>query len=73
MRCRRMLVPLDLSPCGLQRALDVASDRKHSVYDAACLALAEETDGLLWTEDRELLKRFPARTTDTRELQRRLR
>lgn len=57
----------------LQRALAVAGEGKLSFYDAAYLALAEEADGLLWTEDRELLKRFPARTADTKELLRRLR
>lgn len=56
----------------LARALAVAEDGKLTFYDAAYLALAEERDALLWTEDRELLKRFSARTASTAELTRRL-
>ncbi|HWH08809.1 MAG TPA: type II toxin-antitoxin system VapC family toxin [Candidatus Thermoplasmatota archaeon] len=78
-RAPRLLDALQLaevrrpSPNALARALGIAGEGKLSFYDAAYLALAEETDGLVWTEDRELLKRFPGRTTDTRELERRLR
>lgn len=78
-RAPRLLDALQLaevrrpSPNAFVRALAIAGEGKLSLYDAAYLALAEEADGLLWTEDRELLKRFPARTTDTKELQRRLR
>lgn len=62
-----------LSDAALARAMDVAADGKLSFYDAAYLALAEDVGGLLWTEDREILKRFPGRTADTKELLRRLR
>lgn len=62
-----------LSATALARAVDVASDGKLSFYDAAYLAIAEEVGGLLWTEDREILKRFPGRTADTKEMLRRLR
>lgn len=61
-----------LSPAAAARAMDLAVDGKLSFYDAAYLSLAEERDGVLWTEDREILKRFPGRTTDTKDLPRRL-
>lgn len=78
-RAPRLLDALQLaevrrpSPNTFVRALAVAGEGKLSFYDAAYLALAEEADGLVWTEDRELLKRYPGRTTDTKELRRRLR
>ncbi|HEX2022069.1 MAG TPA: type II toxin-antitoxin system VapC family toxin [Candidatus Thermoplasmatota archaeon] len=62
----------DLQPASFHRALSVAADGKLTFYDAAYLALAEQQGGVLWTEDREILKRFPARTADTQELLNRL-
>lgn len=56
----------------LQRALAIAGDGKPSFYDAAYVALAEDVNGTLWTEDREVLKRYAGRTASTRELARRL-
>lgn len=59
------------SPESFVRALAL-SRPKGSFYDAAYVALAEESGGLLWTEDKEILRRFPERAVDTRELLRRL-
>lgn len=60
------------SPEALARALDIAGDGKLSFYDATYVALAEELASTLWTEDREILKRFPRQTADTTELLRKL-
>ncbi len=61
-----------LAPDAFHRALAVATEGKLTFYDAAYLALAEQRDALLWTEDKEILKRFPARAASTQELRRRL-
>lgn len=63
------LVPL--SESAADRAMAVAAAKKLSFYDAAYLAVAEEADVSLWTEDKEILKRFPGRTASTVELMRR--
>lgn len=63
---------VEVRPPAFHRALAIATDGKLSFYDAAYLALAEQHDATLWTEDKELLKRFPGRTADTKELRRRI-
>lgn len=60
-----------LDDAGFHRALGLAIEGRLSFYDAAYLALAEQEDGVLWTEDKEILKRFPGRTANTAELGRR--
>lgn len=65
------LVPL--GDAALARAMGIAVDGKLSFYDAAYLALAEQERATLWTEDREILKRFPKQTASTAELLRKLR
>lgn len=68
---RALAVRVELAEAGLHRALRIAIDGKLSFYDAAYLALAEQEDALLWTEDKEILKRFPKQTASTSELKRR--
>lgn len=65
-----LAVPVALAQAGLHRALTIAMDGKLSFYDAAYLALAEQEDATLWTEDKEILKRFPGRSASTAELAR---
>jgi predicted nucleic acid-binding protein len=60
------------APQAFHRALAIAAEGKLTFYDAAYLALAEGRDAILWTEDKDILKRFPARTANTQELRRRL-
>lgn len=67
---RALAVPLELADAGLVRAFRIASEGKLSFYDAAYLALAEQEDATLWTEDKEILKRYPGRTASTAELAR---
>lgn len=50
------------------RALDIALASKVSYYDATYVALAEKEEGLLWTEDKEILRKFPGLATDTAAL-----
>lgn len=64
---------VQLSVETLERAFGIALDGKLSFYDASYVALAEQTSAILWTEDKEILKRFPAVTANTAELSRRLR
>lgn len=68
---RELALSIPLESPGLLRAFDVALDGKLSFYDAAYLALAEQEEGTLWTEDKEILKRFPGRSASTAELTRR--
>lgn len=60
------------SPLVAESALRTASQRQLTFYDASYVALAESLDGLLWTEDREILKRAPACSIDTKGLRARL-
>lgn len=68
---RALAVRAVLSEEGLHRALRIAMDGKLSFYDAAYLALAEQEGALLWTEDKEILKRFPKQAASTAELKKR--
>ncbi|HWG91124.1 MAG TPA: type II toxin-antitoxin system VapC family toxin [Candidatus Thermoplasmatota archaeon] len=52
----------------LARAMRMVSERRLSFYDAAYLALAEEKGGVLWTEDKEILRAFPHLAVDTKKL-----
>ncbi|HUR69376.1 MAG TPA: type II toxin-antitoxin system VapC family toxin [Candidatus Thermoplasmatota archaeon] len=67
---RALAVPAELTQPTLHRALAIAIEGKLSFYDAAYVALAEETGSTLWTEDKEILKRFPRHSASTAELTR---
>jgi predicted nucleic acid-binding protein len=68
---RALAVPTLLREEGLHRALRIAMEGKLSFYDAAYVALAEQENGLLWTEDKELLRRFPSVAANTSDVMRR--
>lgn len=61
-----------LSPSVAASALRIAAEGPLTFYDAAYAALAESLDGLVWTEDREILARVRARAVDTKGLHARL-
>lgn len=69
---RGLATLIALDHAGSQRAFGIASEGKLSFYDAAYVALAEQRGTVVWTEDKEILKRFPGPSASTAELRRRM-
>lgn len=59
---------LPLSEDAAARAMDLASAKRLSFYDASYAAIAAELDVPLWTEDKEILKKIPERAAATAEI-----
>ncbi|MFA5861544.1 MAG: type II toxin-antitoxin system VapC family toxin [Candidatus Thermoplasmatota archaeon] len=69
---RALALPTEPTEARLVRALAIAAESKLSFYDAAYVALGEQVGALVWTEDKQILKRFPERAIDTSGLLARL-